>query len=205
MAADRSNEGKRAMWFAPPVARCRFVSAHSCSCRFLPGLLSLGIFVYGLLAGAPVRAAEITSPALSHVVVVSGEYAVVGAPWQDGFAGAAWIVERSGSDWVFRQALTADGLSRRAHFGASVSMGGSYVAVGAPWHNGSSGAVPFRAAPRWLYWLVICHSCPTRFLLRRPCAMPGASCNRAIWTRSSWKAGASVLRPSAPLPTLASP
>ncbi len=67
-------------------------------------------------------------------VSISGDYAVVGADSNDAQgvnSGAAYVFRRYGSAWTQQAKLTAgDGLSGD-QFGASVSMNGSYIAIGA--------------------------------------------------------------------------
>lgn len=70
-------------------------------------------------------------------VAISGEYAVVGAPWNDGngnandYNGAAYIFHRSGNFWNQEAKLTASDGERDDLFGYAVSISGDYVIVGA--------------------------------------------------------------------------
>ena len=62
---------------------------------------------------------------------VDGEWAVVGAPEENDGAGAAYVYRLQGSEWVQVQRLSNSGAAR-ARFGASVSVSGNLVAIGAP-------------------------------------------------------------------------
>ena len=65
-----------------------------------------------------------------HSVSIDGDYAIVGAIWEDegGFrAGAAYIYFRAGQTWTEQSKLTATGAN---WFGVSVSISGDYAIVG---------------------------------------------------------------------------
>ncbi len=68
-----------------------------------------------------------------HTVVVDGDIAVVGTPWQDGYTGAAHILRRSGDNWDIEQTLAVG--SDYGQFGKSVAVNGDIIAIGAPWHD----------------------------------------------------------------------
>lgn len=64
----------------------------------------------------------------------SGNWLVVGAPNDGqtaGGAGAAYVFERVGSNWVERQKLRADDGKPNEHFGGAVSIDGEKIAIGA--------------------------------------------------------------------------
>ena len=67
-------------------------------------------------------------------VSISGDYAVVGAPWDDddGFSsGSAYVFHREGANWVEESKFTASDGVTDDRFGTSVSISGDYVVVGA--------------------------------------------------------------------------
>ena len=67
-------------------------------------------------------------------VSISGDYAVVGAPYHDGDgtnAGATYIFKREGDVWTQQVKLNAYEVEAGDHFGFSVSIKGNYVVVGA--------------------------------------------------------------------------
>ena len=81
------------------------------------------------------------SRVLGYAVAMDGDYAIVGAQWEDNFAGAAYIFKRKGDGWAEPQRLSPDDLGRFDHFGSSVSISGDYAIVGATWQNLFRGAV----------------------------------------------------------------
>lgn len=92
-----------------------------------------------------------------HSVSISGNYAVVGAPYErddvsgaNGFdeAGSAYIFELNGSgDWVQKQKIVASERGTYRSFGQSVSINGDYIVVSAPGsHTDASGANPLANA-----------------------------------------------------------
>jgi hypothetical protein len=76
-------------------------------------------------------------------VAIDGNYAIVGAPFDDGDAimdsGSAYIFKFYGTNWAVLEKLTSVSLSH--YFGYSVSISGGYAIVGAP---GSDSAYIFR-------------------------------------------------------------
>lgn len=73
-------------------------------------------------------------------VAMSGATAVVGAPWRDGYRGAAYVFERHRGTWSQRARLVAGDGERDDLFGLSVAVSGGTVVVGAPWRAGRQGA-----------------------------------------------------------------
>jgi hypothetical protein len=76
-----------------------------------------------------------------YSVGISGDYAIVGARWDDfdasgansiTDAGSAYIFVRSGSTWTQQQKLVASDRAASDEFGWSVSISGDYAIVGAP-------------------------------------------------------------------------
>jgi FG-GAP repeat len=75
---------------------------------------------------------------------ISGNYAIVGAPNDDGAAGtdqgSASIYQWNGSNWVLMQKLTDATGAASDQFGYSVSISGNYAIVGAYADDGAAGA-----------------------------------------------------------------
>ncbi len=92
--------------------------------------------------------------ALGLEVAVSGDTAVVGAPYHDGVAadaGAVYVYVRAGVGWIQQAKLRAlDGGSGDL-FGASVSLDGDTALIGAPYHADPKGAtyVFVRSGSTW--------------------------------------------------------
>ncbi len=77
-------------------------------------------------------------------VEVSGDTAVVGAPFHDGVAanaGAAYVYVRSGTTWVQQAKLRAVDGQAGDRFGQAVAIDRDTVLVGAPYHADPKGAV----------------------------------------------------------------
>ena len=67
-------------------------------------------------------------------VSISGDYAIVGAHQDDdngSASGSAYVFQRSGSDWVEVDKLTASDGAKADKFGISVSISGDYAIIGA--------------------------------------------------------------------------
>ena len=67
-------------------------------------------------------------------VSVSGDYAVIGACWDDDVdtdCGSAYIFKKEGSNWSQQAKLLASDASAQSQFGNSVSISGDYVVIGA--------------------------------------------------------------------------
>ena len=67
-------------------------------------------------------------------VSISGDYAVVGAQYDDDNgtnAGSAYVFKRSGTNWTLEAQLLASDGATRQFFGYSVSISGDYAVVGA--------------------------------------------------------------------------
>ena len=82
-------------------------------------------------------------------VALDGDYMAVGAPGIDGHSGegtgAVYIFKRVDGVWVLKQEITdqATGFTRLKaydNFGGGVALDGAYLAVGAPYDDGSSGS-----------------------------------------------------------------
>jgi hypothetical protein len=81
-----------------------------------------------------------------YSVAVSGEYAAVGAPGENGLKGAVYIFRNIGGSWVFDQKLAGSVFSR---FGHSIAISGNSIIIGAPFET-ISGNVQQGAA--YIYW-----------------------------------------------------
>jgi len=77
-------------------------------------------------------------------VSISGDYAMVGAPYEDhdvtggnvlSNAGSAYIFKRSGITWTEETKLVASDRQQDDYFGVSVSISGDYAIVGAPYED----------------------------------------------------------------------
>jgi hypothetical protein len=79
-------------------------------------------------------------------VSLSGDYAIVGAPYEDANGGvndnygAAYIYTRSGTSWGSEQKIQANDKATGDQFGYSVSISGDYAIVGANGGNSGTGA-----------------------------------------------------------------
>ncbi len=76
----------------------------------------------------------------AYSVDVSGDLAVVGASWEDGYSGAAYVLRRGGDGWAVEQRLVPSDLGPYDHFGGSVSIDGDRITVTSPWHDLQRGA-----------------------------------------------------------------
>ena len=80
-------------------------------------------------------------------VAISGDTLLVGAPDQSGQVGVAYVFSREGSTWGSPVTLTAGSNDGAGRFGASVSIHGNVLIVGAPSaENGAGAAYVFRQA-----------------------------------------------------------
>ena len=81
------------------------------------------------------------TPAFGASVAVDGDLLVVGAPNADGYAGAAYVYERSVSgDWMPGEVLEAPAPEAFDVFGHDVAVSGYTVAVGSPGDSNENGA-----------------------------------------------------------------
>ena len=92
-----------------------------------------------LTGGDPIGSAE---QGFSVVVSCDGNTAVVGGPFDNSGAGAAWVFTRSGGTWTEQQKLIADDANGAAELGWSVALSadGNTAIVGGPGDNNSIGA-----------------------------------------------------------------
>ncbi|KPA19081.1 hypothetical protein MHK_000701, partial [Candidatus Magnetomorum sp. HK-1] len=73
-------------------------------------------------------------------VAISGNYIIVGAPWNDDYAsasGSAYIFKWNGSSWSQTDKLTPSDTIGSDYFGWSVSIYGDYAVAGCPSYNGT--------------------------------------------------------------------
>ncbi len=82
-------------------------------------------------------------------VAISGDYVIVGAPYQSldatgsnfvDRAGAAYIFVRSGNTWIQQQKIVASDRESFDRFGHSVAISGDHALVGAPYEDGNGGS-----------------------------------------------------------------
>lgn len=71
-------------------------------------------------------------------VALSGDTALVGTPYKDGFKGAAYVFLRSGGEWTQQAKLLASGTSTPSEFGTSVAILDDTALVGAPYADTAS-------------------------------------------------------------------
>ena len=68
-------------------------------------------------------------------VAISGETALVGAPFNHDYQGAAYVFTRSGSSWSQQAELVASDGGAWDQFGESVALDGDTAVIGAPGHQ----------------------------------------------------------------------
>ena len=76
-----------------------------------------------------------------HSVAVSGNTVVVGAPYKDSDAGAAYVFVRNGTTWSQQAYLKASNTDAGDEFGYSVAVSGDTVVVGAPGEDSAATGV----------------------------------------------------------------
>jgi hypothetical protein len=119
------------------------------TCGRVALLLTLALSLPGLAMAAQIPEeakliASINNGANSGASVsISGNTAVVGAPNDNGGTGAVYVFVRSGGTWNTSPVatLTASDATVGDLFGASVSISGGNIAVGAPGRSSSKGAI----------------------------------------------------------------
>ncbi len=73
-------------------------------------------------------------------VSISGDYAIVGAYYDDSVKGSAYIFKWDGTSWVQQAKLTASDGAASDYFGWSVSISGDYAIVGAMYDDSGKGS-----------------------------------------------------------------
>jgi hypothetical protein len=74
-------------------------------------------------------------------VSISGDTAIIGAPWNDDVLGAVYVFTRSATTWTQTGKLVPSSPTLVTGFGYTVSVSQNYVAVSAPWDMRYTGAV----------------------------------------------------------------
>ena len=121
------------------------------------GLLDYGIKINNIWASPTetlIRASNFeTGDNFGVTVAISGNYAIVGAPFEDGSStsttfnnGAAYIFERDNSGMMIEKILRASNLDENDQFGTSVAISGNYAIVGAHYEDGSGNEYYFSGA-----------------------------------------------------------
>lgn len=77
---------------------------------------------------------------LGYAVAMHGNSALVGAPGDDEYAGAAYVFAREDSSWVQQQKLIPTDVQAFSQFGAAVAIEGDLALVGAAWVDDYLGA-----------------------------------------------------------------
>ena len=102
-------------------------------------------------------------------VSVDGEYAIVGAHWDDPCgprSGSAYIFHWNGTQWIQQQKLMGSDIDNGDRFGTSVSINGDYALVGAisgtgmpGWSTGTA-YIFYRSGTTWLQQVKLVPSGP---------------------------------------------
>jgi hypothetical protein len=100
-------------------------------------------------------------------VALSGSTALVGAPGNNNYTGAAYVFTGSGSSWPQQAELTAADARAGDKFGISVAIAGPTAVVGAPLNNAGSGAAYVFTSPD------LASSWPQQAKLTAAAAAPG--------------------------------
>ncbi|QTA89975.1 tandem-95 repeat protein [Desulfonema magnum] len=82
-------------------------------------------------------------------VSVAGDYAVIGAPYDDdkgAESGSVYVFKYDGTRWIQQAKLTGSDGAKEDFFGTSVSVSDKYIIVGAHLHNNSISNTSFGAA-----------------------------------------------------------
>lgn len=72
-----------------------------------------------------------------YSVSISGDYAIVGAFFDDGWTGSAYVFYFDGTSWTQQAKLTASDGAAKDYFGFSVSISGEYAIIGADCGDGN--------------------------------------------------------------------
>ena len=112
----------------------------SLPCLTLPAMAGyIQANVPKVLASDPIG---LSKQGFSVAVSSDGNTAIVGGPFDNSGAGAAWVFTRNGGTWTEQQKLTGNDLTGPAQLGWSVALSanGNIAIVGGPGDNGSVGA-----------------------------------------------------------------
>jgi hypothetical protein len=86
----------------------------------------------------------VESDYFGYSVSIDGDYAIIGAYFDDEMEGSAYIFRRDGLSWTEQAKLTASDREVGDLFGVSVSIDGDYAIVGAENDNGRGSAYIFK-------------------------------------------------------------
>jgi len=75
-----------------------------------------------------------------YSVGISGNYALVGATWDDSQRGSAYLYKWNGSTWTLHKKLTASDRAAGDIFGCHANIDGDYAIIGARWDDSGLGA-----------------------------------------------------------------
>jgi hypothetical protein len=94
---------------------------------------------------------SVTFDAFGFSLAFSGRRAVVGAPQQDGFTGAAYVFTQSGTTFTQQAVLVGPHRQTGDLFGRSVALSGTTALIGSPGVSGLAGAayVFVQSGARW--------------------------------------------------------
>lgn len=108
-------------------------------------------FVYRLDAGAWILEDELSAPGMGATfgrsAAIDGDHVLIGAhldPAVGSHTGVVYAFRRSGTDWIFDEALTAAQTDLSAYFGHEIDLDGNVAVVGSPFHDPDGRAYAFR-------------------------------------------------------------
>ncbi len=73
-------------------------------------------------------------------VSVDGNYALIGAPYNNGWIGSVYVFKLDGTKWKEQCRLTPSDGEINDVFGQSISISGAYALIGAPYENNQNGS-----------------------------------------------------------------
>jgi hypothetical protein len=92
-----------------------------------------------------VAAAPLAGELLGYSVAIDGQNIAAGAPYADGFAGAAYVFSRNGSQWSQSARLNYVNATSDALMGSSIALSGNTLVAGAPSDENDLGSLAFEA------------------------------------------------------------
>ena len=96
----------------------------------------------GWISQAKLTAMDSDADHFGHDVSIDDDWIVVGSHWDDGAAyraGAAYVFQRQGASWYWKQKLTASDHHSEDEFGTSVAISGDRLVVGSPFDDDAGG------------------------------------------------------------------
>ena len=96
-----------------------------------------------------------------YSVSIHGDYAVVGAPYDDdngGYSGSAYIFYRDGGSWIEQEKLLASNGAFSDYFGCSVAIEEDYVYIGASCHGPGAVYIFERVGTNWIQQQIVTSS-----------------------------------------------